>query len=365
MYVEPAPGALIAADGVPDPFRVNAVLQADGCGCDAVLHVDPAQGAHKDVLQDAVRMHQVKGEMAQGVEAEVFRVVVRARVIETVGVDAGRGVGGTDRQPVFQDQDFADLGGESAERLLDMRQVSVDVEMVGIHRRDGRDGGMELQEGTVIFVGFGDDHGRRTHQHVGAVVLRDAAEEGAAARTALGQDVGDQGRSGGLAVGAGDGQAFLSLRDLAEHARTLDDAVAPALDEAQFLQRLGDGGRIDHQRGLRVRGDEVRPVLVMDGDPFRLQFVRQVRSCTVITGHGIALPLVIAGDGAHADASDADEVNILNHSFPRVYRLRPRFPVRRSSWPSRLRPPPSRRCAPGPRAGPGSSAEAAVPPLRP
>ena len=74
-----------------------------------------------------------------------------------------------------------------------MLKVSVDVQMVGIHCRDGGYGRVELQEGTVELIGL-DDHRRRlADEHVRPVVAGDAAEEGRAAHAALREDVRDKG----------------------------------------------------------------------------------------------------------------------------------------------------------------------------
>ena len=148
------------------------------------------------------------------------------------------------------------------------------------------------------------DHGRRVaDEQVGAVVLGDAAQEGGAAGAALGEDVGDEGGRGGLAVRARDGEAALPGRDLAEHLRALDHAVAvlPGIDELAQVGR--NGGRIDHEGVLDLARDAVRLVFVVHDYAFGLQRVREVGRRAVVAGHIAALEFIIAGDGAHTDAA--------------------------------------------------------------
>ena len=186
---------------------------------------------------------------------------------------------------------------------MDVGKVSVDVEMVGVHRRDHRDFRIELQEGPVELVRLGHDGGRVAHEHVRAVVLGYPAEECRAALAALGEDMGHQRGRGGLAVRAGYREAFLAARDFAEHAGTLDYPVSALPCCLQFLQVFGDGRRIDYEGLFGILRNQVRPVLEMDRDAFRYQFGRQGRGGAVVAGHRKALEFVVAGYGAHSYAA--------------------------------------------------------------
>ena len=179
---------------------------------------------------------------------------------------------------------------------------------------DGGDDGdfrEELVEGAVELVGFGDDDIVPAHEEVRPVIAGDAAQEGRAALAALREDMGGEGGGGRLAVGAGDGEAALSPGDFTQGAGPLDEPVALLPDEIQFAEFM-DGRRPDDEGFLHVGGNQVWPVLVMDGDPFPLQGGRQVRRGLVIPGHPEPPELEIPGQGAHPDAPDAYEIYVLH-----------------------------------------------------
>ena len=256
-------------------------------------------------------MMQVVAEVPEGVHAQVLRVEVCALVIEVIGQNAGGRIVRAHRQAVLQDKGFLDLRCELAEGFLHVGEVAVDVEVVGIHRRDDGDIRVQLEETPVEFVCLRHHHVVLAHQQVGAVVLGDAAEEGIAAFAAFGEDVGHEGGCGGLAVGAGYRQAGLPGGDLAQHAAALDNAVAVFLHELQFLKAFRDSGGVDHEGFLHVLGDAVDVVFVMHGNPFLLQLMGEVGGSAVVAAHAVALEFVVTGYGAHPYAAYSYEVYVL------------------------------------------------------
>ena len=82
------------------------------------------------------------------------------------------------RETVFENQGLADLGGEFPECLLHVREVAVDVEVVGVHGSDHCDRRVQLEERAVELVGLGYDDRGVADEHVGSVVPRNASEKG-------------------------------------------------------------------------------------------------------------------------------------------------------------------------------------------
>ena len=99
--------------------------EADRRGGYAVLHVDPAEGAHADVRDHASGIMQVVGIMSESICPEVLGVEVRGLVLEMVGDYLRGGVFSGKGKPEFRHERAADLRRELAEGLLHVREVSV------------------------------------------------------------------------------------------------------------------------------------------------------------------------------------------------------------------------------------------------
>ena len=249
------------------------------------------------------------------------RKEVGAGVVVAVMQDLRSRVFGRDVQPFLHDDRPAHLGGELLEGLAVFFHGAVDIEVVGVHRGDDGDGRMQLQEGTVVLVGLRNHRPDVAHDQVRTVVLGDSAQEGRAAFPAVREDVCEQGAGGRLPVRSGNGEEGLSLGQFAQHPRPLDEGVPLLADVDHFAQVIGNGRRVDDQRGGDIFRDGIRVVRVVDVDAFALQGPRQVGWCAVIPGDAVSLELVIAGDGAHADAADPQEV------YFRVFRHVPIKPI--------------------------------------
>ena len=254
VYVKTAHRTLEAADCVANLLSVNAVAQAYRRCSNAVLHVHPTYGAHAYVAQDTARVHEVIGVATLSVEAEVASVEVCQSIVIMVGVDSGPGDAAADRKTVLQNQGFADLGCELAEGVAHVLQVSVYVQMVGVHRCYCGNCRVQLEEGTVEFVGFGYHCPGFAHKHIGAVVLRDASEESGATVAALGEYVGYQRGGGGLTVRAGYSEAGFPFAEFSEHTGALDHPVAFFTCVRKFPETVGNGGGVNHKRIPDIRG---------------------------------------------------------------------------------------------------------------
>ena len=195
-----------------------------------------------------------------------------------------------------------------------MRVVcAVDVEVVGVGGGDDAHPRAEVVEGAVELVGLNHRVGAvGREQQVGAIVFRDASQEGRAAHVRLVQQVGGHGAGGGLAVGACHAEAFAAARDEAQHLGALVYLEATGAEVGQFGMLLRDGGGVDYQRGGGVAarvGDEGGVFLVVYLCAFGREALGQRGGGAVVAGHGFAFRQEVAHQGAHADASRADEVN--------------------------------------------------------
>ena len=169
---------------------------------------------------------------------------------------------------------------------------------------------MQLQQGAVELVGL-RHHGRGVaHEHVGAVVPGNPAEEGRAAGTAFGQDVGYHGRGRGLAVGAGDREACLAAGELSEHARALHDLVALLARVCELAEVVGDGRSVDHEGVLPVFGNHGAVVMVMHGNALCFKLPRELGGRAVVARDAAALEFAETGYRAHAYAAYSYEVYV-------------------------------------------------------
>ena len=245
-----------------------------------------------------------------GLGADSVKIGLGIRIM--IGIDFRLRMGLVHGGAFFHDKGAAYLAGKGAEGLHYMGVVSVDVQMVCLHRSDDGNLRIELEEGTVEFIGLHHHRIVLGHEQVGAVVAGNAAQEGAAALAAFREDVRRQGGSGGFSVGAGNGQAALSLGDFSQRTGAFEHQVALIHRFPQFSQVGGDGGGVYHQRFLFVGRNLVGAVFIMDRDALGLQPGREVGGGAVVTGHLITLELEVAGDGAHADAPDSYEVYVFH-----------------------------------------------------
>ena len=215
---------------------------------------------------------------------------------------------------------------EIAEGVLH-RFVGVEmVEMLGIDIGDDDDVGRQLDEGAVGFVGLHHHPVAFAEMGIGAVGVDDAAVDHGRIEPAGVEQRGHQRGGGGLAVGAGDGDARFQPHQLGQHFGAPHHRQALGARGDQLGIILLDGGGHHHHVGAV---DVLR--LVADGDLDAL--VAQPLDVTALgdvgAGDGVAEINEHLGDAAHADAADADEMDRADIArqfhrtgFPRVSRAR-------------------------------------------
>ena len=123
------------------------------CGY-AVFDIQYAKRADMDVAQDPVGVYQVEGIVPVRRQSQVLCVKVCAGIRGRIGVDARLEVSRVKRQAVLGHETVAYLARKLAICLLDVLKVSVDVEVVRIHSRDGGYLWVKLKERAVELVGF-------------------------------------------------------------------------------------------------------------------------------------------------------------------------------------------------------------------
>ena len=251
-------------------------------------------------------------EVAAAVRMGIFGIEVGRRIRIMVTVEFCLGVGLDNRSALFGYENAAHLGCERLEGFHHVGVVSVDVKVVRIHRRNHGNLREKLQERAVEFVGFGNNRGRMGHQEISAIVTGNAAEERAAALSALREDVGGKGGGCGFSVGSGNGKAPLALGNLSKGAGTLEKGVSAFAGLHHFPKVLGHCRRINHQGLIYVGGNEVRPVLVVHGDAFGLKLGRELRRRTVVSSHAITLELVVTCQRGHSNSANSYEVYVFH-----------------------------------------------------
>ena len=138
-------------------------------------------------------------------------------------------------------------------------QVGIKIDVLVIDVGHHGDGGRQVQEGAVAFVGLGHQMFSRPQDGVGAHGLDLPADDDRGIQSAGGQDRRHQAGGGGLAVGAGHGDAVLEPHQFGQHFRPADDGNPPAARGGHFAVGLGDGRGPDHHVGaLDVARDRGR-----------------------------------------------------------------------------------------------------------
>ena len=195
---------------------------------------------------------------------------------------------------------------EMAEGVLHRFEGLEVIEMLGIDIGDDRDLGRQLQERAVTLVRFDHHPVAGAKPRIRAIGVDDAAiDHGGIEAAGIEQRCDHRGR-GGLAVGAGDGDAALQPHQLGQHLGAAHHRNAAFARRRQFrIVALDRGGDHDDLRAV----DVLR--LVADRDPravlaqtVEIVIVRGVRAL-----HGIAEIEQHLGDAAHADPADPDEVD--------------------------------------------------------
>ena len=263
------------------------------------LDLAPAELAHDVKARpvrahgDARRPHLGLGIDAIGDQAAIIDARSQGLDLGMVKTDGGEAIEG----------DVFDKGGEG---LLDRFEVAIVIQMFRIDIGDDGHGGLQLEEGTVAFIGLDHHPGALAHLGVGAIGVDDAAIDHGRIKPACIQKGRDHRGRGGLAVRAAHGDGKLKPHKLGQHFGAAHQRDASFARGGVFgIVRL-DGGRIDHRRGAFDMGGVMADE---DAGAKRGQAFGIGRGLGVGALHRIADAQHDFGYAAHAYSADADEVN--------------------------------------------------------
>ena len=309
--LEPAANAGEVFEGPEDVLIPDAFVRGHGDGGHGVQNIVAARHAQPHIqVRVSVR--------AEGAETgtEPVRVHVRGTVVgilaEPVSDHGARDalrhfpdpgvVTAHDRDPVERKtvQEFL-------EGLLELLEIpAVRMHVIRVDVGDDADHRCQVQEGGVAFVGLRHQVTRAPELGVGAGAVELAPDHEGRVQAALAQNGRDQAGGGGLAMGAGHGNAMTVAHDLGQHlgARNHRHPVLPGHGDLGigFVHGAGDH---DHVR----LGTVLATVTNGHPDTKRAQMLGHGAFADI--GAGDLIPLVVEHfrDPAHAGTADAHEVD--------------------------------------------------------
>ncbi len=218
--------------------------------------------------------------------------------------------------------------------------VGVDV---GYHRHHR----LQVQEAGVAFVRFGDQVTAAAQLGIGTGRGQTATDDEGRIEPACCEHRSQQAGGGGLAMGSGDGDAMPIAHQLGEHLGPRHHR--DALFQGQGHFRIGRIDRAGHHQHV---GTGYIAGLVADEDlcAEALQTLGTGRFLEVRAGHLVAEIEQHFGDAAHADPTDANEMNAADAPHAAYFGFHRSGRLSHGPPPGRYRP----RCG-WRRAGPGGA----------
>ena len=190
--------------------------------------------------------------------------------------------------------------------------VAIGLHVVGVDVGDDADHGAQDQEARITFVGFDNDGVALPQARIGSGAHQLATDHEGGVQAALGQHARHQRGGGRLAMRAGDGHALLQAHQLGQQHGTRDHGHTCGAG-GQHFGVVGLDGGAGHNR---LGADDVRSVVAdEDGEAEFGQAPRDRAVALVRTGHAVAQVVQDLGNGAHAGAADADEMDVLDRVF--------------------------------------------------
>ena len=198
------------------------------------------------------------------------------------------------------------LVGKVHERLLQVGEPAVTLEMLAIDIRNHRQCRKQLEKRTIAFVRFGHHQLAAAEPRVAAKGAQPSANRRRGIESRPLQHERDHRCRRRLAVRARDGDGVTEPHQLRQHLRARYDRDLPARRFDDFRVPVPHRRRDDHDvRAAHVSGG----VTVGDLDADGRQPLRHRRSFFVRPGDDEPEIREQFGDAAHPDAADADEVN--------------------------------------------------------
>ena len=194
---------------------------------------------------------------------------------------------------------------ELRERLLELAERAVGGVVVELDVGHHRHVAGELEERAVRLVGLGHDPVALAPARIGPAGAHLAAHDEGRVASGLEQHVGDHGRGGGLAVGAGHRDRALEPRELAQQVAAVAHRGAGGPGRGELGVVIGDRGGHNHLGPL----GHIRRVVSQAGlDAGLAQQLAIGRVGTVRARHLRAERVRHEREAAHSRAADAHEV---------------------------------------------------------
>ena len=208
------------------------------------------------------------------------------------------------------DRKVSKAGNDDVEVGVDVGVVELDG---GEHRRPGGkvdELGALVEKGGVVLIAFHDHVAAAAHPVIGLKILGDAPHHEPGVQPQGKEEPGDQGRGGGLAVGAGHHHGLPVA-----HQEAVQGLGQGEAGQVSGQHRLGLGvvpaDDVPHHHQVGGRNQVFRAVAVLKRDSQALQQGAHGRVDVLVgAGHAIALLLQDTGQGRHAGAADAEEVDV-------------------------------------------------------
>ena len=194
--------------------------------------------------------------------------------------------------------------------VVSIHMVGVDVGHHGHHR-------LQTQKRSIRLIRFGHQEIALAQPGVGTGGLQPAADDKGRIQAGGAQHRGHQTGGGGFAMGAGNGDALLETHQLGQHHGARHHRNARGLG-SQHFRVVGF-----HRRGCHhhIRAGNISGIMPkIHFCPGVDQTARGGAVGHVRAGHGVTQGQQDLGDTAHADAADADKVNMLDSMFHRSMR---------------------------------------------
>ena len=290
---------------------VDALVGGGGDGRQGVLHIVAARRRQADGQGGApLRAGSPKAP------ATAFNLDLRDREVGVLGEAVGQHGPRYPGQQAAQHRIVQAQHGGAVERqpvdkfdegvLQALEVMAVGGHVVRVDVGDDRQHGLQAQKGGVRLIGLHDDRLAHAQTGVGTGAFQQAADHEGGVQSRGLVNGGQQACGGGLAVGAGDGDAVPIAHEFAEHLRPGNHRNALFARPGELWIAVVNGAGPNHHIGARhlFGGVAVKQLGAQGGQPRRHR-----RRMNVRPGHLVSLVDEHFGNAGHAGPADADEVN--------------------------------------------------------
>jgi len=166
---------------------------------------------------------------------------------------------------------------------------------------------LQTEEGAIVLIGLENEEAALAGAGIHMVVIHHPAHDEGGIAPQFGEQEGDHGGGGRLAVSAGHGDSELAFHESPKEIGALVDGDAGLARGEHLRVVLGHSRRAHHP----VRALDVARVMAeVDRHALGLEAGRQGRQAAIRAADGVTALLQKASDGREPAAADADEVYV-------------------------------------------------------